>query len=58
MQRPGAVDALPSNSPARSRSGDGRNTTSDPKKLHNKVTNDVYRAARLIENGLTSSWPP
>jgi hypothetical protein len=32
-------------------------TTSDPAKLHNEVTIDVHRAARLIENGLTSSWP-
>jgi AcrR family transcriptional regulator len=32
-------------------------TTSDPRKLHDEVTSDVYRAARLIENGLTSSWP-
>jgi AcrR family transcriptional regulator len=32
-------------------------TTSDPAKLHNEVTTDVHRAARLIENGLTSSWP-
>ncbi|WP_433296236.1 TetR family transcriptional regulator [Actinoplanes sp. CA-030573] len=32
-------------------------TTSDPAKLHDEVTTDVQRAARLIEDGLTSSWP-
>jgi AcrR family transcriptional regulator len=32
-------------------------TTPDPAKLHEEVTADVHRAARLIENGLTSSWP-
>jgi AcrR family transcriptional regulator len=32
-------------------------TTLEPAKLHNEVTLDVHRAARLIENGLTSSWP-
>jgi hypothetical protein len=32
-------------------------TTSDPAKLHAAVTADVHRAARLIENGLTASWP-
>jgi AcrR family transcriptional regulator len=33
-------------------------TTSDPAKLHAGVSADVHRAARLIENGLTSQWPP
>ncbi|AGL17369.1 TetR family transcriptional regulator [Actinoplanes sp. N902-109] len=32
-------------------------TTSDPGELHDEVTADVHRAARLIENGLTSAWP-
>jgi AcrR family transcriptional regulator len=32
-------------------------TTSDPTRLHKKVTTDVHRAARLLENGLASSWP-
>ncbi len=32
-------------------------TTPHPAQLHNKVTIDVHRAARLIENGLTSTWP-
>ncbi|GAB3835814.1 hypothetical protein GCM10027610_034550 [Dactylosporangium cerinum] len=32
-------------------------TTLEPAKLHNEVTLDVHRADRLIENGLTSSWP-
>ncbi|GIF22457.1 AcrR family transcriptional regulator [Actinoplanes tereljensis] len=32
-------------------------TTADPAKLHSEVTVDVHRAARLIEDGLASSWP-
>ncbi|WP_436535585.1 TetR family transcriptional regulator [Actinoplanes sp. HUAS TT8] len=32
-------------------------TTSDPAKLRDEVTADVHRAARLVENGLTSNWP-
>ncbi|GIE16427.1 TetR family transcriptional regulator [Paractinoplanes ferrugineus] len=31
--------------------------TSDPAKLRDQVTAEVNRAARLIENGLTASWP-
>jgi AcrR family transcriptional regulator len=31
--------------------------TSDPARLHDEVTADVHRAARVIEDGLTSSWP-